>query len=71
MPTDAVGPLYRFSLVWLSVMTIFPLALLSLKFNRGRLPRTRDVSIVVVFLTIAVAIVIIAGNIAIDPLIVG
>ncbi|KAJ7794395.1 hypothetical protein B0H14DRAFT_2923289 [Mycena olivaceomarginata] len=30
-----------FSLVWLTVMALFPLALLLLRFNRGRMPRAR------------------------------
>ncbi len=61
----------RFSLVWLAVMTLFPLSLLLLKFNRGRLPRKPQTSLLVVFLTLAVAAVIIGGNIGIDPSIVG
>jgi hypothetical protein len=57
--------------VWLSVMTLFPLAVLLLKFNRGRLARDRRAPLSVVLLAMAVASVIIAGNIAIDPGIVG
>ena len=52
-------------------MTTFPFALLLLKFNRGRLPRTPHISILLVFLTLAVAFTIVGGNIAIDPIIVG
>lgn len=61
----------RFSLIWLAVMTLFPIAVLLLKFNRGRLPREPRTSLGVVFITLAVAFVVIGGNIAIDPSIVG
>ncbi|THH31703.1 hypothetical protein EUX98_g2455 [Antrodiella citrinella] len=60
-----------FSFVWLIVMTLFPLSVLLLKFNRGRLPRDRRVPISVVFLTFGVVFTAIGGNIAIDPTIVG
>ncbi|KIY49872.1 hypothetical protein FISHEDRAFT_40892 [Fistulina hepatica ATCC 64428] len=57
-----------FSLVWLSVMALFPTALLLLKFNRGRLPRGKRVtSLTTILLTLLVAAVVFAGNIAIDP----
>lgn len=52
-------------------MTLFPLSALLLKFNRGRLPRDKCVSVSVVFLTFAVVFTLIGGNIAIDPTIVG
>ncbi|KAJ3557519.1 hypothetical protein NM688_g1433 [Phlebia brevispora] len=60
-----------FSLIWLMVMTLFPLAVLLLKYNRGRLPRTPKTSVLVVFLTLAIAAVVIGGNIAIDPTTIG
>ncbi|KAH8102672.1 amino acid permease-domain-containing protein [Cristinia sonorae] len=60
-----------FSLVWLIVMTLFPLSALLLKFSRGRLPRARRVPLSVVFLTFAIVFTAIGGNIAIDPSIVG
>ncbi|KAI0689016.1 amino acid permease-domain-containing protein [Cytidiella melzeri] len=60
-----------FSLVWLAVMTLFPLAVLLLKFNRGRLAREKRTPLYAVFFTLAVVAVIIGGNIAIDPTIVG
>lgn len=56
-----------FTLVWLFVMILFPLSLLLLKFNRGRLPRTMRTSLWVVFSAFVVALVVIGGNIAIDP----
>ncbi|KAK0469330.1 amino acid permease-domain-containing protein [Desarmillaria tabescens] len=57
-----------FSLVWLSVMALFPLCLLLLKFNRGRLTRTPKTPVSIVFLTLAVVPTVFAGNIAIDPI---
>ncbi|KDQ56708.1 hypothetical protein JAAARDRAFT_157891 [Jaapia argillacea MUCL 33604] len=60
-----------FSLVWLTVMMLFPLSALLLKFNRGRLPRTSVTSLSVIFFTIAVALAISVGNIVIDPTTVG
>lgn len=60
-----------FSLVWLAVMTLFPLSALLLKFNRGRLPRTPRTPLALVLLTLAAAATVIGGNIAIDPTIVG
>lgn len=57
-----------FSLVWLSVMALFPISLLLLKFNRGRLPRTPKTPVSVVILTLAVVPTVFAGNIAIDPI---
>lgn len=56
-----------FTLVWLFVMMLFPLSLLLLKFNRGRLPRARRISLWFVSGAFAVALVVIGGNIAIDP----
>ncbi|TCD62055.1 hypothetical protein EIP91_007531 [Steccherinum ochraceum] len=60
-----------FSLVWLFLMALFPLSVLLLKFNRGRLPRNRRVPVSVVFLTFGVVFTAIGGNIAIDPTTVG
>ena len=61
----------RFSLVWLTVMTLFPLTLLLLKFNRGRLTRSKHISVLIVFFTLAVAATMVGGNIAIDPTTIG
>lgn len=69
MLKDNLG--FRFSLVWLTVMSLFPIAALLLKFNRGRLSRDINTPLIIVFLTMIVAAVIIGGNIAIDPSIVG
>ncbi|KAJ7652948.1 AAAP amino acid permease [Mycena rosella] len=56
-----------FSLVWLTVMSLFPLALLLLRFNRGRLPRERNTPLWIIALTLALTPVVFAGNIVIDP----
>lgn len=56
-----------FSLVWLTVMSLFPISLLLLKFNRGRLPRTSRTSLLIVVAALLVAPVILAGNIAFNP----
>ncbi|KAJ6496083.1 amino acid permease-domain-containing protein [Mycena sanguinolenta] len=56
-----------FTLVWLTVMSLFPLALLLLRFNRGRMPGTRTTPLSLAFLALALMIVVFAGNIAIDP----
>ena len=58
-------------MVWLTVMALFPLSVLLLKFNRGRLSRESHASLYGVLLTIVLVCVIIGGNIAIDPTIVG
>ena len=57
----------RFSLVWLTVMTLFPVALIMLRFNRGHLQRTSKTSFTVIVACMAVAAAVFAGNIAIDP----
>ncbi|KAJ7439001.1 amino acid permease-domain-containing protein [Mycena latifolia] len=56
-----------FSLVWLTVMSLFPLALLLLRFNRGRIPRDRNAPLSVVALALTLTPVVFAGNVAIDP----
>ncbi|KAI0070664.1 hypothetical protein K474DRAFT_1669815 [Panus rudis PR-1116 ss-1] len=60
-----------FSCIWLIVMTLFPVAVLLLKFNRGRLPRQPHTPLSVVFLALLIAFVAIGGNISIDPTIIG
>ncbi|KAL5478554.1 hypothetical protein ACEPAI_2738 [Sanghuangporus weigelae] len=60
-----------FAMTWLSVMTLFPISDLLLKFNRGRIPRSRRASLLVVFAALLVGITAFAGNIAIDPTTVG
>ncbi|KAJ7659422.1 hypothetical protein B0H17DRAFT_1145369 [Mycena rosella] len=59
-----------FSLVWLTVMSLFPLALLLLRFNRGCLPRggVRSASLSTIVLALALTPVVFAGNVVIDPL---
>ncbi|KAI4527006.1 hypothetical protein K525DRAFT_264562 [Schizophyllum commune Loenen D] len=56
-----------FSLVWLTVMTLFPVALIILRFNRGHLQRTSKTSFTVIVACMAVAAAVFAGNIAIEP----
>ncbi|KAF7375410.1 Aaap amino acid permease [Mycena sanguinolenta] len=56
-----------FTLVWLTVMGLFPLALLLLRFNRGRMPGTRTTPLSLAFFVLALTAVVFAGNIAIDP----
>ncbi|KAJ3964665.1 AAAP amino acid permease [Lentinula raphanica] len=60
-----------FSLVWLVVMSLFPLALLLLKLNRGRLPRTPNTPFCVVLLALVIVVVVFTGNVIIDPTISG
>jgi amino acid transporter len=61
----------RFSLVWLTVMSLFPLSLLLLKFNRGRLKRDTRTSLSVVITTLVISAVAFAGNIAVNPITAG
>ncbi|KAE9408697.1 AAAP amino acid permease [Gymnopus androsaceus JB14] len=56
-----------FSLVWLVVMSLFPLALLLLKFNRGRLPRAPNTSLSVVIFALILVPIVFAGNVVVDP----
>ncbi|KAJ6545327.1 amino acid permease-domain-containing protein [Mycena capillaripes] len=56
-----------FSLVWLTVMGLFPLALLLLRFNRGRIPRERRASLSLIIFALALTPVVFAGNVVIDP----
>ncbi|KAH8112836.1 amino acid permease-domain-containing protein [Phellopilus nigrolimitatus] len=56
-----------FALTWLSVMSLFPVSLLFLKFDRGRIPRTRRASLSLTLFTLMLGIAVFAGNIAIDP----
>ncbi|PPQ71248.1 hypothetical protein CVT26_010990 [Gymnopilus dilepis] len=61
-----------FSLVWLAVMLLFPVSLLLLKFNRGRLRRSGarvglGLGLGVVLGAVGVAVVVVAGNVAYKP----
>jgi amino acid transporter len=56
-----------FSLVWLTVMTLFPIALLLLKFNRGRLPRENPAKRVTICGALVISAVVFSGNIAYNP----
>ncbi|KIJ64677.1 hypothetical protein HYDPIDRAFT_111242 [Hydnomerulius pinastri MD-312] len=60
-----------FSVVWLAVMTLFPLSLVLLRFSRPRLPRVSKCPLSVVISAVVVAAAVFAGNIAIDPTIAG
>jgi tetraacyldisaccharide-1-P 4'-kinase len=62
---------YRFSVVWLLVMALFPISALLLKFNRGRIQRARSTSLATVFLALVLVPVILVGNILIDPTTIG
>ncbi|KAF9556823.1 hypothetical protein CPC08DRAFT_641000 [Agrocybe pediades] len=56
-----------FSLVWLTVMSLFPVSLLLLRFNRGRLPRSPRTRLSIIVFALIVAPVVFAGNIAYNP----
>ena len=60
-----------FSLVWLTVMALFPISLLLLKFNRGRLRAASRTKLLVVVAALIVVPVVFAGNIAHQPETVG
>lgn len=54
--------------MWLSVMSLFPLSLLLLRFNRGRLRRDFSTPLpTILFALFIISPVILAGNIATDP----
>lgn len=57
----------RFSLVWLTVMALFPLSLLLLKYNCRHLKRETRASLLIIVLALLIVCVSIAGNIAVDP----
>ncbi|KAJ7122407.1 amino acid permease-domain-containing protein [Mycena epipterygia] len=56
-----------FSLVWLTVMALFPITLLLLRFNRGPLPRNCKTPLSVMVLALMLTALVFAGNITIDP----
>ncbi|KAK7040709.1 hypothetical protein VNI00_009615 [Paramarasmius palmivorus] len=56
-----------FSLVWLAAMSLFPISLLLLKFNRGRLPRESNHPLTIILLALAITVTVVIGNIIIDP----
>lgn len=56
-----------FSLVWMNVMVMFPLALLLLKHNRDRLKRDRNTSLLVILTAFAIICVIVVGNVIVSP----
>lgn len=57
-----------FSIVWLCVMALFPLSLLLLRFNRGRLRRRSVTNLSTVLVALLIIFpAILAGNIAVNP----
>ncbi|KAG1737589.1 amino acid permease-domain-containing protein [Suillus paluster] len=60
-----------FTMVWLSVMALFPVSLILLRFSRPRLPRGSQCSLLIVAGAVGVTITVAGGNIAIDPTIAG
>lgn len=62
---DVVSLMFGF--VWLTVMSQFPLALLLLKYGRGRLKRTRRAPLFIIFFAMLIMCVSAAGNIATNP----
>jgi hypothetical protein len=58
--------LARFSLAWLMVMTLFPVALLLLKFDRGRLPRKPQATLSIILGALVVAVTVFVGTITIN-----
>ncbi|KAF8635626.1 hypothetical protein AX15_000265 [Amanita polypyramis BW_CC] len=56
-----------FSLVWLTVMSLFPLSLLLLRFNRGRVPRQIQIHLGFIFAALIIIPLVFAGNIAVNP----
>lgn len=57
----------RFSLVWLTVMSLFPMTLLLLKFNRGRIKRDSHTPLAIIVAALAISAMVFAGNIAVEP----
>ncbi|KAJ7054822.1 amino acid permease-domain-containing protein [Mycena amicta] len=55
-----------FSLVWLTLMGVFPLALWLMRFNRGRMRPASNTRLSTIFLALVVTAVVFAGNVAID-----
>jgi len=60
-----------FAMTFLWTLSVYAVALLALRFNRDRLPRERSASLGVILLTLALSIVLIAGNIALQPISIG
>lgn len=56
-----------FSLVWLTVMALFPISLILLKFNRGRLLRDSETKLMVILGALLIVPAVFAGNVAINP----
>ena len=57
-----------FSLVWLLVMALFPVSLLLLKFNRGRLRRDgKPTKLVVILAAVSLVLIVFTGNVIYQP----
>ena len=59
--------IFRFAVTLLSIMALFPLSLLLMRFGRGRICKTTKAPLSVIFLTMIISVVVFAGNIAIEP----
>ncbi|KAF9467230.1 amino acid permease-domain-containing protein [Collybia nuda] len=64
---DLVVISQMFSLVWLTVMSLFPMTLLLLKFNRGRIKRDSHTPLFIIILALIISAIVFAGNIAVEP----
>lgn len=60
-----------FAMTFLFTISIYPVALLTLRFNRDRLPRERSASLALILFTLALSIGLIGGNIALQPVSIG
>jgi hypothetical protein len=60
-----------YSMTFLAIMLFFPFSALLLRFNRGRLPRNPVATLSRVIVTLALAVILIAGNAAISPIALG
>ncbi|KAI6026044.1 amino acid permease-domain-containing protein [Pisolithus marmoratus] len=60
-----------FSVAWLAVMMLFPVSLFLLRFSRPRLPRVSQCSLTIITGAVVVSVVVLAGNVSINPAIAG
>ncbi|KIM22963.1 hypothetical protein M408DRAFT_269399 [Serendipita vermifera MAFF 305830] len=60
-----------FSVTMLTVLLLYPVSNVLLKFNRDRLPRQYRASPLIVFLSFASIVVVLAGNLALSPIALG
>ncbi|KZS91996.1 hypothetical protein SISNIDRAFT_474934 [Sistotremastrum niveocremeum HHB9708] len=57
-----------FALSFLAVMSLYPISNLLMKFNRGRLVKSRNATLLLVFSTIILSLILLIGNIIINPI---